>query len=99
MIVDDHSIMRIGLQQVLEQSGEFEVVGQAADGNEHGGVRFVRTHTLFPCRPVTWNQADHAVVVSLPTQRPPAFIYASHIGGLNDREAIDFDKRSVIINQ
>ena len=34
MVVDDHSIMRVGLKQVLEQSGEFEVVGQAADGEE-----------------------------------------------------------------
>ena len=34
MIVDDHSIVRVGLTQVLEQSGEFEVVGQAADGEE-----------------------------------------------------------------
>ena len=34
MIVDDHSILRVGLAQVLEQSGEFEVVGQAADGEE-----------------------------------------------------------------
>ena len=34
MIVDDHSIMRVGLKQVLEQSGEFEVVGQAGDGEE-----------------------------------------------------------------
>ena len=34
MIVDDHSIMRVGLKQVLEQSGEFEVVGQAANGQE-----------------------------------------------------------------
>ena len=34
MIVDDHSIVRVGLKQVLEQSGEFEVVGQAADGLE-----------------------------------------------------------------
>ena len=33
-IVDDHSIVRVGLQQVLVQSGEFEVVGQAADGEE-----------------------------------------------------------------
>ena len=31
MIVDDHSILRVGLQQVLEQSGEFEAVGQSAD--------------------------------------------------------------------
>ena len=34
MVVDDHSIMRVGLKQVLEQSGEFEVVGQAGDGEE-----------------------------------------------------------------
>ena len=34
MVVDDHSIVRAGLKQVLEQSGEFEVVGQAADGEE-----------------------------------------------------------------
>ena len=34
MVVDDHSILRVGLAQVLEQSGEFEVVGQAADGEE-----------------------------------------------------------------
>ena len=27
MLVDDHSIMRDGLRQVLEQTGEFEVVG------------------------------------------------------------------------
>ena len=32
MIVDDHSIVRVGLQQLLNQSGEFEVVGEAADG-------------------------------------------------------------------
>ncbi len=34
MIVDDHSVLRFGLKQVLEQTGEFEVVGQAADGEE-----------------------------------------------------------------
>ena len=34
MIVDDHSIVRVGLKQVLDQSGEFEVVGQATDGEE-----------------------------------------------------------------
>ena len=34
MVVDDHSVMRFGLKQVLEQSGEFEAVGQAADGEE-----------------------------------------------------------------
>ena len=34
MVVDDHSIVRVGLTQVLEQSGRFEVVGQAANGLE-----------------------------------------------------------------
>ena len=34
MIVDDHPIMRNGLQGVLEASGRLEVVGQAADGEE-----------------------------------------------------------------
>ncbi len=34
MIVDDHDVVRVGLKQVLEQTGEFEVVGQAADGVE-----------------------------------------------------------------
>ena len=34
MIVDDHSVVRVGLKHVLEQSGEFEVVGQATDGEE-----------------------------------------------------------------
>ena len=34
LVVDDHAIVRVGLTQVLEQSGEFEVVGQAADGEE-----------------------------------------------------------------
>ena len=34
LVVDDHSIVREGLKYVLEQSGEFEVVGQAEDGVE-----------------------------------------------------------------
>ena len=34
MVVDDHAIVRIGLKQVLDLSGEFKVVGQAADGEE-----------------------------------------------------------------
>lgn len=34
MVVDDHSITRDGLQVLLEQAGEFEVIGQAGDGVE-----------------------------------------------------------------
>ena len=33
-IVDDHEIMRDGLREILERSGDFEVVGQAKDGEE-----------------------------------------------------------------
>ena len=32
MLVDDHVIMRDGLREVLERSGEFVVVGEASDG-------------------------------------------------------------------
>ena len=32
MIVDDHEMMRDGLRELLQQSGDFEVVGEAADG-------------------------------------------------------------------
>ena len=34
MLVDDHPMMRRGLRDVLEDSGVFDVVGQAADGVE-----------------------------------------------------------------
>ena len=34
MLVDDHPVTRRGLREVLEDSGEFEVVAQAADGVE-----------------------------------------------------------------
>ena len=34
LLVDDHSIIRDGLRLMLEGSGEFEVVGQARDGEE-----------------------------------------------------------------
>jgi len=34
MIVDDHAIVREGIAEVLDQAGDFEVVGQAGDGEE-----------------------------------------------------------------
>ena len=34
LLADDHSIMRDGLRVMLEGSGDFEVVGQARDGEE-----------------------------------------------------------------
>jgi DNA-binding NarL/FixJ family response regulator len=38
MLVDDHPLMRRGLREVLEDSGGFEVVGEAADGVEAVGA-------------------------------------------------------------
>ena len=32
MVVDDHEIMRYGVREVLERAGDFDVVGEAADG-------------------------------------------------------------------
>ena len=40
MLVDDHDIMRDGLREVLERSGDFQVVGEAGDGEE--AVRVAR---------------------------------------------------------
>src|ERR687891_846901 len=34
MIVDDHALFRRGLQMVLEQEPDIEVVGEATDGQE-----------------------------------------------------------------
>ena len=34
MVVDDHPVMRNGLRDMLEASGRFEVVGEAANGEE-----------------------------------------------------------------
>ncbi len=34
MVVDDHPLLRDGLRQVLENTGDFEVVGQASDGEK-----------------------------------------------------------------
>lgn len=39
-IVDDHEIVRRGLRSILDQSGEFEVVGEASNGED--GLRLIR---------------------------------------------------------
>ena len=39
-VIDDHAVVRMGLRYVLEMDGEFQFVGDLADGND--AVRFVR---------------------------------------------------------
>lgn len=34
LIADDHAILRVGLKQILSESGEFEVAGEASNGTE-----------------------------------------------------------------
>ena len=34
LLADDHQIVREGLRRIIEESGEMEVVAEAADGNE-----------------------------------------------------------------
>ena len=43
LLADDHSIVRAGLRRIIEESGEMEVVAEAADGTQAIGL--ARKHT------------------------------------------------------
>ncbi|MEA2059594.1 MAG: response regulator [Thermodesulfobacteriota bacterium] len=34
LLADDHKIVREGLKRIIEESGEMEVIAEAADGSE-----------------------------------------------------------------
>jgi len=42
LLADDHSIVRAGLRRIIEESGEMEVIAEAADGRE--AIRKVHDH-------------------------------------------------------
>ena len=42
LLADDHAVVRQGIRQFLEASGEIEVVAEAGDGEE--GLRLIRQH-------------------------------------------------------
>ena len=73
MIVDDHAIVREGIAEVLEHSGEFEVVGQAGDGEEAAamvlGIRpdVVIMDILMPVK--NGIEACREIVAALPETR------------------------------
>ena len=42
LLADDHAVVRQGIRQFLEASGEIEVIAEAGDGDE--GLRLIRQH-------------------------------------------------------
>lgn len=95
MIVDDHAIVREGIAEVLEQAGDFEVVGQAGDGEE--AVNMV--HKLRPdvvimdilmpvkdgiaaCRDIAAALPDTRVLMLTASNRHGAIVEAVHAGAM-----------------
>ena len=93
MIVDDHAIVREGIAEVLEQSGEFEVVGQAGDGEE----AVVKAQELKPdvvimdivmpfkdgieaCREISAALPDTRVMILTASNRDSAIVQAVNAG-------------------
>ncbi len=95
MVVDDHSIVREGLKRVLEQSGEFEVVAQAADGEEavrvaaEAGPDVVVMDVMMPkkdgveaCREIMESAPDTRVVMLTASTEQAAAVEAVAAGAI-----------------
>ena len=93
MIVDDHAIVREGIAEVLEQSGDFKVVGQAGDGEEAvNKVQELRPDVvimdiLMPvkdgieaCRDITAALPDTRVLMLTASNRHGAIVQAVNAG-------------------
>jgi DNA-binding NarL/FixJ family response regulator len=93
MIVDDHAIVREGIAEVLEQSGDFKVVGQAGDGEEAvNKVQELRPDVvimdiLMPvkdgieaCRDITAALPDTRVLMLTASNRQGAIVQAVNAG-------------------
>ncbi|MXX24618.1 MAG: response regulator transcription factor [Caldilineaceae bacterium SB0668_bin_21] len=93
MIVDDHAIVREGIAEVLEQSGEFEVVGQAGDGElavelaQELGPDVIIMDIVMPfkdgiaaCRDITAVLPDTRVLMLTASNRDSAIVQAVNAG-------------------
>ena len=45
LLVDDHKILRDGIKAILKAAGDFNVVGEAENGDEANGEKRAATHT------------------------------------------------------
>ena len=93
VLVDDHSIVREGLKEIIEQTGEFRVVGQASDGEQAVEVvsevrpDLVLMDVLMPrmdgvmaCREIMGRLPDTRVVVLTASQERDAVVEALAAG-------------------
>lgn len=93
MIVDDHAIVREGIAELLARSGDFEVVGQAGDGDEAvDAVRVLMPDVvimdiLMPakdgieaCREITETLPDTRVLMLTASNRQGAIVQAVNAG-------------------
>ena len=93
LLADDHSIMRQGLNSMLEQSEEFEVVGQARDGAEAVqaaselvpdvvvmDVMMPNMNGVEACREIMESQPDTRVVMLTASTEEDAVIEAVAAG-------------------
>ena len=93
MLVDDHDIMRDGLREVLEHAGDFEIVGEAADGE--AAVRIasdVRPEVIImdvmmpvkngieACREITETQPESRVLILTASPEEDAIVEAVAAG-------------------
>lgn len=49
ILADDHAVVRKGIREFLEMSGNVTVLAEASDGSE--ALRLIRehTHSMLPC--------------------------------------------------
>ena len=108
LLVDDHSIVTEGLQVMLEQSGEYEVVGLARDGEEAVRVAFelspdvVVMDVLMPnkngveaCREIMESAPDTRVIMLTASTEEDAVIEAFAAGAMGYLQKVSGMERLV----
>ena len=111
MIVDDHAIVREGIAKVLDHSGEFEVVGQAGDGEEAvGKVQELRPDVvimdiLMPikdgiqaCREIVETLPDTRILMLTASNRHDAIVKSVNAVGSHGLSTEVFWERNAVVH-